>query len=206
MAYKFFDNVRHLIATTGTSDVTFGTVPAGWQGLSDAGAVDTDSFPYELREGNEWENGRMSISGSVTTGTRIVLASSNGGALIDLQGGAVLTCVALGRDLMPWLVELSDGTTVALDAVLGNVFVLEAAGDRTILVPDNPTDGQKIVIRHKAVSADRTLTLTTGAGGFRLGSDVDQITATINGKTDYIGAIFNLDDDRWDVVAYSKGY
>jgi hypothetical protein len=105
---------------------------------------------------------------------------------------------------------LADGTTVPLDASLGNVFRLVAAGNRTISVPTNkPAAGrsQKIVIIHEASGADRTLALTTGsAGAFRFGTDIPSLTATTSGLSDYIGCIYNVDDDRWDVVSVSKGF
>jgi len=41
----------------------------------------------------------MTISGSVTTGSRSVLASSNSGSPLNLDGSAILTAVALGRDI-----------------------------------------------------------------------------------------------------------
>ncbi len=99
MATKYPNNVRHSIGTTGTGNVTFGAVPDGWQALSAAGVADGDRFPYELREGNEWEIGWMVASSSVTTGARTVLESSNSDAAIDLQGAAVLTTVLLGQHL-----------------------------------------------------------------------------------------------------------
>lgn len=101
---------------------------------------------------------------------------------------------------------LTDGATPALDASLGNIFTLIAAGDRTIAVPTNPTSGQKIVIRHLASGADRTLSLNTGAGGFRYGTTITGLTITTSGKYDYIGAIYNSTSNFWDVVAYSKNF
>lgn len=101
---------------------------------------------------------------------------------------------------------LTDGATPALNAALGNVFTLTAAGDRTIAVPTNAVSGQKIVIRHLASGADRTLSLNTGAGGFRFGTTITALTITTSAKTDYIGAIYNAADSKWDVVAYAKGF
>lgn len=102
---------------------------------------------------------------------------------------------------------LTDGASVALDASLGKIFSLTAAGDRTILAPTgSPYDGQAIVIRHIASGGSRTLTLTTGsAGAFRYTSDVAALSATASGKTDYIGCIYHSTDDRWDVISYVKG-
>jgi hypothetical protein len=104
------------------------------------------------------------------------------------------------------VVALADGATPALNAALGYIFTLTALGDRTIAVPTNPTSGQKIVIAHLASGAGRTLSLNTGAGGFRFGSDIASLSQTASGKTDYIGCIYNLSANFWDVVAVTKGF
>ena len=101
---------------------------------------------------------------------------------------------------------LSDGATPALNAALGNIFVLTAAGNRTIAVPSNAVAGQKIVIKHIASGGARTLALNTGAGGFRYGTDITGLTETTSGKSDYIGAIYNGTDSYWDVIAVVKGF
>lgn len=108
-------------------------------------------------------------------------------------------------------VALTDGATVAIDAALGMVgtgaFRLAATGDRTLLSPSNPSPSRRIIIAHLASGGARTLSLTVGsAGAFRFGSDVPSLTQTVSGKTDYIGAAYNETDDRWDVLAYVKGY
>lgn len=104
------------------------------------------------------------------------------------------------------VVALADGATPALDASLASVFTLTAEGNRTIGIPSNPTTGQKIIIAHTASGADRTLALNSGTGGFRFGTDITALTATVDGKTDYIGAIYNLAADKWDVISYIKGF
>lgn len=101
---------------------------------------------------------------------------------------------------------LTDGATVAIDASLAEMFNLSAGGNRTILAPTNPQfDGQRLLIRHYASGGARTLTLSEGTLGFRFGTTVTALTETTSGKYDYIGAIYNLADTIWDVVAYSKG-
>lgn len=104
------------------------------------------------------------------------------------------------------VVTLTDGATPALNAALGSIFYLAAAGNRTIEVPSNPSVGQKIIIRHYASGGARTLSLNTSSGGFRFGSDIPFLSATASGKTDYIGCVWNEIDSFWDVVAVSKGY
>ncbi|KIZ38068.1 MULTISPECIES: hypothetical protein [Rhodopseudomonas] len=99
MARNNLNNARHLVSTIGTGDITFGSVPISWQGFAAAGAVDGDTIPYELREGDDWENGYLTIGGSVTTGTRNVVESSNGGSPLSLTGTAVISCVPLATSL-----------------------------------------------------------------------------------------------------------
>lgn len=114
-----------------------------------------------------------------------------------------------GLNINPPVVTLVDGATVALDASShAPYYRLAAAGDRTLLVPTNPTDGQKIMVQHFASGgSSRTLTLTTGsAGAFRFGTDITTLSVTASGKTDYIGANYNATDSRWDIIAYVKGY
>ena len=117
--------------------------------------------------------------------------------------------VRTGNAFMEKEVTLTDGATPALDASLGNVFVLTAAGDRTIAVPTNPPASgynQKMVIKHIASGGARTLSLNTGAGGFKFGTDVTALTATTSGKTDIIGCLYDHTLTAWLVVAYVKGY
>lgn len=102
-------------------------------------------------------------------------------------------------------VTLTDGATPALDASLGKVFRLTAAGNRTIAVPSNPTDGQAIIIEHTASGGSRTLALNTGTGGFAYTADVPALSATSSGLTDRIGCIYNLAENKWRVVAYCRG-
>jgi len=104
------------------------------------------------------------------------------------------------------VVVLTDGATPALNAALGATFTLTAAGNRTIAIPTNPVSGQKIVIRHTASGAARTLSLNTGTGGFRFGADITALTATTSGLTDYIGCIYNATANKWDIVAYVKSF
>lgn len=104
------------------------------------------------------------------------------------------------------IVNLQDGASVPLDASVGDVFFLVANGNRTILAPTNPVIGDKIIIWHFANGAARTLSLQTGAGGFRFGDDPTSLTSTDMNKMDYIGCMWNDIDGFWDIIAYSKNY
>lgn len=126
----------------------------------------------------------------------------SGQGIVTLTDTQTLT----NKFVTPRVSTLTDGATPALDASLGDVYVLVAEGDRTIAVPSNATSGQKIIIRHNASGGARTLALNTGAGGFRFGSDITALSQTASGKTDYIGCIYNSTDSFWDVVSYVKGF
>lgn len=148
-----------------------------------------------------FNNGDVTITHSSNT---LAFAGASSGYSFDaVVSVAGLTSTAALKEAV---VALSDGATPALDASLGNIFTLAAAGNRTIAVPSNPTSGQKIIIRHLASGGARTLALNSGAGGFRFGTDVTALTATESGKYDYIGCVYNSTDSKWDVVAYAKGY
>jgi len=142
------------------------------------------------------------LLGNGTSAVAVAAAGTSGAVWISQGASAPTTALYLGAVV----VTLTDGATPALDASLGSVFKLTAAGNRTIAVPSNATAGQKIVIRHTASGADRTLALNSGAGGFRFGTDITALTATTSGKTDYIGCVYNSDDSKWDVVGYVKGF
>ena len=145
----------------------------------------------------------------VGTGDSPQFTAVNVGAATDTtlarQGAAVLAVE--GKMLYATgTVTLADGATPALDASLGSTFTLAATGNQTIAIPSNPQAGQKIVIAHTASGGARTLALNAGTGGFRFGTDVTALTATSSGLTDYIGCIYNATANKWDVIAYSKGY
>lgn len=104
------------------------------------------------------------------------------------------------------VVPLTDVAEVTLDASGGNIFTLDATQDSLIDAPTNPVDGQKILIRYTATDFDRTLSLDTGTGGFRFGSDITALTTTSAGTSDYIACVYNLAVNTWDVIQYVKGY
>jgi hypothetical protein len=139
--------------------------------------------------------------------------TNSAGSLALAIGANKVTNAMLAGSIVPTKITLvnpvvlTDGATVIIDVLSrATYYRLVAAGDRTITSPVNPLDGQKIIIQHVASGGARTLTLATGAFAFRFGSDIPALTATASGKTDYIGAIYNLADSKWDVVAYTKGF
>ena len=100
---------------------------------------------------------------------------------------------------------LTDQTTITTDASAGTIFTVTLAGNRTLAAPTNPVDGMKRIWRFKQdATGSRTITLNAI---FRLGTDITSITLTTTAsKTDYMGAIYNATDSKWDIVAFVKGF
>jgi len=135
VARKFFDNVRHAVATLGAGAIALSTVPAGWQSFVDAGAVDGDNPPYRLAEGDAWENGYLTLDDGATTATRNVTSSSNSGDPLDLGGSATLTCTLtadllgdLTNDIADLAAALGDKAPLASPALTGTPTAPTASG------------------------------------------------------------------------------
>src|SRR5215217_79222 len=108
------------------------------------------------------------------------------------------------------IVALTDAATVATDASLGRTFGVTLGGNRTLGVPTNPTDGMNRTWRFRQdATGTRTITLTTGTGGFVLGSQIANttLTATAN-KVGYMTARYDSSypgGARWCVLAFEPG-
>ncbi len=103
------------------------------------------------------------------------------------------------------VLALTDAVNIATNASAGTMFTVTLGGNRTLDNPTNPVDGMKrIWIFKQDATGSRTITLGTA---FRLGTDLTAVTLTTTAsKSDYMGAIYNGADSKWDVVALIKGY
>lgn len=106
-------------------------------------------------------------------------------------------------------VTLTDASTVAIDASLGNHFrLLTTSGvgaTRALGSPTNPTDGQRILIEvTQDATGSRALTYNAI---FLWGADVPVPTlSTGANKKDFLGFIYNSSAAKWYGVAVSRGY
>lgn len=102
-------------------------------------------------------------------------------------------------------VALTDGATIATDASLSTLFRVTLGGNRTLSNPTNAVDGQLITWSIKQdATGSRTITLDSK---FRFGTDITSITLTTTpSKTDHIGARYNSADDKFDVIAFVRGF
>ena len=88
MALVLADRVRDTTTTTGTGTVTLsGTAPTGYQTFGAAIGNGNTTY-YTINAGSQWEVGLGTYSSTGPTLARTtVLASSNGGSLVDFSTG-----------------------------------------------------------------------------------------------------------------------
>ncbi len=125
---------------------------------------------------------------------------------LDLKANATRVA-ALEADT---IVALTDAATIATDAATGRTFGVTLGGNRTLGAPTNPTDGMNRTWRFRQDgTGTRTITLTTGTGGFILASQIANttLTATAN-KVGYMTARYDSSypgGARWCVLAFEPG-
>ena len=105
----------------------------------------------------------------------------------------------------PAPVVLTDASTIATNAALGNLFRVTLGGNRTLGAPTNPTDGQRAVWELiQDATGGRTLTLNSV---FALGTTISSVTLTTGAnKRDFLTALYNAAKNKWYVIDFVKGY
>lgn len=103
-------------------------------------------------------------------------------------------------------IALTYASTTNTDAALGCVFDLTLTGNVTLANPTNPVDGQAVKWR---IRQDATGGRTVALGSkFRIPATATSPLAwsTAASKLDIFAAIYNLADDKWDVISMVPGY
>jgi hypothetical protein len=103
------------------------------------------------------------------------------------------------------VVVIPYGATLSTDASLGNIFTVALTGNAVLENPTNSVNGKRITWRFTQDSTGgRILTLDTD---FRTGSDITSIVLSSGASaTDYMGAMYNTISNKWDIIAFIKGY
>lgn len=103
------------------------------------------------------------------------------------------------------VVPLTFNATQNTDVSNGSEFTVTVTNNFTLANPTGMVDGQMVIWRIKQDGTGSRL-ITLGSA-FRLGTDLPTITltTTIN-LTDYLGAVYNATDAKWDVIAFTKGF
>lgn len=138
-----------------------------------------------------------------TSGRYYFATDVGGGTLYEDNGSAWVTLTPGIIGGTP--VTLTSAATVTVDATLGTYFTLTAAQSFTLGNPTGALNGQKLMFRLLQDNVGgRVLTLDTK---YRLGTDLNVVTlSTTANKTDYLGVVYDSTADKFDVIAFMRGY
>jgi hypothetical protein len=126
----------------------------------------------------------------------------NAGSLYALLSGATFTGATA-----PAVVALTDASTIAVNAALGNDFRVTIAASRTMGVPSNPVDGQRIdFIVTQGGAGSFTITWSSASGGYSFGTAGAPTLTTTAGKADIVGFVYNAALTKWLYLGSSLGY
>ena len=107
---------------------------------------------------------------------------------------------------VPSVIPLNDGTTVAVNAALGNDFRWTLTGNNhTLSNPTNPVDGQKIIFQVTQPASGGPYTIQYGTNYlFTTGLPAPTLSVT-NSQVDILGFIYNAALGKWVFVAFLGG-
>jgi hypothetical protein len=91
------------------------------------------------------------------------------------------------------------------DASLGDIFDLNIMSSGTLANPSNPTDGQSI--RWRITHQANNIPVNLGSN-FKIPSSATSPLpfSSTSGTMDLLAATYDLDRNKWDVIAFVMGY
>jgi len=100
---------------------------------------------------------------------------------------------------------LTSGTTISVDASLGNTFTVTLTGSDMLANPVNPADGQRVIFAvTQDSSGSRTLSYDTA---YEFSSALPAPTlSTTPGVTDYLGFVYSAAAAKWRFLAFVSGF
>ena len=149
-------------------------------------------------------------SGTFSTGDFTVDVS--GDMWVCTSGGSPGTWVRLRSGtlngyLAPAVVALTDASTIAVNAALGNDLRVTIGASRTMGVPSNAVDGQRIdFMITQGGAGSFTITWSSSTGGYSFGAGSAPTLTTTTGKTDIIGFAYNATLSKWLYLGSSLGF
>ena len=122
-----------------------------------------------------------------------------------LSGAAFTGAVSTTSRLTSGVVGLTDASTIAVNAALGNTFRVTINGNRTLGTPSSPADGQMIIFEiTQGSGAPYTLGYT---GVYIAGATVAFPTlSTSAGVIDTLGFKYNATNNVWRLMAVALGF
>jgi hypothetical protein len=194
-------------AATGTDTDNFVTSVSGTTGQinSTGGATPVLSLINTAVTPGSYTNTNLTVDqqGRITAAT----SGSDTDAFLPLSGGTMTGSIVLGKSLTyPLTTKTSADSPITIDSSNFTNVLVDVDGALTINGPTNGQQGRKITFVLEQDGAGHAVTFATGAGNFRFGTDIPSFTASGASKTDYVGAIWNADASRWDIVAVIQGF
>lgn len=193
-------------ATTGT-DTVRAVTPAGVKAVADLKANVSHTHA-----GADITSGTVSatyLPAASTTASGIVELATTAESITGTDTTRAVTPAGLDAAIIVGAgpVTLTDASTIATDASLGNYCRVTITTNRTLGVPSNPTDGQRILWEITASGGNYTLTLTVGSSGaFKFGSDFSAVPAIVDGTATFIGCVYRTASGRWHVLSVGSGH
>jgi hypothetical protein len=197
----------HLILTLHDgSTIDAGNVKGdtGATGATGAAGADGTTFPLNTIATNNPTSGDVAMNSHKLTG--LSAGSANGDSVryeqVMLKVGGIFTGAVVEA-----AVNLTFGTTIAIDASLGNTFrVTLTASTGSLGVPSNPQDNQKIIIEVKQdATGSRTFASWNSVYEFTTDAPQPTLTATAN-KVDELIFIYNSTSGKWRFQGALRGY
>lgn len=122
---------------------------------------------------------------------------------LDVPATTVLIQSLIDSDETP--VVLTDAAVIESNYTSGKHFRVTLGGDRILGRPANLIAGRKVLWEFiQDATGNRDIVLDSV---FNLGSDIQTVVlSTAGGKRDFMGTVYNEDDDSLDVIAFVRGY
>lgn len=149
------------------------------------------------------------LPSATTSGTGIVELATTAETAAGTDTTRAVTPSGLNGAMIAGVlpVTLTDAATIATNAALSNYFRVTITSSRTLGIPTNPTDGQRVLWEVTASGGSRVLTLTTGStGAFKFGTDFTVVPSIASGTTTFIGAVYRSTSSRWHVISVGSGH
>ena len=153
-------------------------------------------------------SGTFSTGDFVVTQSGLIFICTSGGTPGTWVNAASLDALLAGATftgyMAPAVVALTDASTIAVNAALGNDFRVTITANRTMGSPSNPVDGQRIDFQ---VTQDGTGSRTiTWNSVYDFGTDGAPTLTTTASKTDLIGFIYNAALTKWLCAGWKLGF
>lgn len=176
-------------------------------------AVGTETTRAETAEALLAPKASPALTGTPAAPTATALTNSTQIATTAYADAAVAVAEGLALPkaggtltgaLVPAVVALTDGSSIAVNAAAGNAFAVTLGGNRTLANPSNPADGQVIRVRvTQDGSGSRTLAYGTA---YDFGTAGSPTLSTAAAKVDILGFEYVAALAKWCYLGSGLGF